>query len=62
LDVFDPEPIPKDSPILKMQNVVLASHIASASPSAVKRLRETAANIAVQAVKGERPTNIVNGV
>jgi D-3-phosphoglycerate dehydrogenase len=62
LDVFDPEPIPMDNPILKMPNVVLAAHIASASPSAVKRLRETAANIAVLAVQGQRPPNIVNGV
>jgi len=62
LDVFDPEPIPKDSPILQMPNVILAAHIASASPSAVKRLRESAAKIAVAAVQGERPPNIVNGV
>lgn len=62
LDVFDPEPIPADNPILKMPNVILAAHIASASVPAVKRLRETAANIAVTAVQGQRPPNIVNGV
>ena len=28
LDVFDPEPIPKDSPIRKMENVFLSPHIA----------------------------------
>jgi D-3-phosphoglycerate dehydrogenase len=62
LDVFDPEPIPADNPILQMPNVILAAHIASASVSAVKRLRETAANIAVAAIRGQRPPNIVNGV
>jgi D-3-phosphoglycerate dehydrogenase len=62
LDVFDPEPIPTDSPVLKMPNVILAAHIASASISAVKRLRETAANLAVQAIKGRPLPNIVNGV
>jgi D-3-phosphoglycerate dehydrogenase len=31
LDVFDPEPIPADSPVLKMDNVVLSSHVASTS-------------------------------
>jgi lactate dehydrogenase-like 2-hydroxyacid dehydrogenase len=62
LDVFDPEPIPADNPILKMPNVILAAHIASASVPAVKRLRETAANIAVTAAQGQRPPNIVNGV
>ena len=62
LDVFNPEPIPAEDPILKMPNVVLAAHIASASPSAVKRLRETAANVAVLAIKGHPLPNIVNGV
>lgn len=61
-DVFDPEPIPADHPIRKMPNVVLAAHIASASPPAVKTLRETAARIALQAVRGETLTNVVNGV
>jgi D-3-phosphoglycerate dehydrogenase len=62
LDVFDPEPIPPGHPILSMPQVVLASHIASASPPAVKTLRETAARIALMAVRGEPLPNIVNGV
>jgi D-3-phosphoglycerate dehydrogenase / 2-oxoglutarate reductase len=62
LDVFDPEPIPANSSILKMPNVILAAHIASVSPTAVKRLRETAANIAALAVQGQPLPNIVNGV
>ncbi|MCA9433456.1 MAG: C-terminal binding protein, partial [Candidatus Omnitrophica bacterium] len=62
LDVFDPEPIPKDSPLLRMDNVIVASHIASASVRAVRTLRETAANIVVRAIRGEPLPNIVNGV
>lgn len=62
LDVFDPEPIPTENSILKMPNVILAAHIASASISAVKRLRETAARLALLAIKGEPPPNVVNGV
>jgi D-3-phosphoglycerate dehydrogenase len=62
LDVFDPEPIPAGHPVLKMPNVILAPHIASASPAAVKKLRETAANLALKAVRGEPLANIVNGV
>jgi D-3-phosphoglycerate dehydrogenase len=62
LDVFDPEPIPADHPIRTMPNVILAAHIASASPPSVKTLRETAARIALMAVRGEPLPNIVNGV
>lgn len=62
LDVFDPEPIPTDHPIRTMPNVILAAHIASARPLAVKTLRETAARIALMAVRGEPLPNIVNGV
>ncbi len=62
LDVFDPEPIPAGHPVLHMPNVILAPHIASASPSAVKKLRETAANLALKALRGEPLVNIVNGV
>lgn len=62
LDVFDPEPIPADHAIRRMNNVILAAHIASASPTAVRTLRETAISIALQAVRGEQPPNIVNGV
>lgn len=62
LDVFDPEPIPADHPILKLPNVILSAHIASASPSAGKMRRETAARIALKNFRGETLRNIVNGV
>lgn len=62
LDVFAPEPIPADHPILKMENVVVASHVASCSVPAVRKLRETAANLAVMALRGEALRSVVNGV
>lgn len=62
IDVCDPEPIPADSPLRLLPNVITASHIASVSPKAVRTLRETAARLAVQAVRGEPLPNIVNGV
>ncbi|HEY2837840.1 MAG TPA: C-terminal binding protein [Pirellulales bacterium] len=62
LDVFAPEPIPVEHPIRKLNNVILASHIASCSAPAVRKLRETAANLAATALRGERLPNVVNGV
>ncbi len=62
LDVCDPEPIPLDSPLRSMPNVITASHIASASVKSVRTLRETAARIAVSALRGETLPSIVNGV
>ena len=62
LDVFAPEPIPADHPILKLDNVIVASHIASTSVPAVRKLRETAATLALQALRGETLPNVVNGV
>lgn len=62
LDVCDPEPIPADSPLRSLPNVILAAHIASTSVTAVRKLRETAAAIAGRALRGEPLPNIVNGV
>ena len=62
LDVTDPEPINTDSPLLKMDNVIINSHVASVSMSAVENLRKSAANLVACAVRGEKLPNIVNGV
>jgi D-3-phosphoglycerate dehydrogenase len=60
LDVFQPEPIPSDHPILQMGNVVVGSHIASASVPAASKLRRTAAQIAAMALQGKSLPNVVN--
>ncbi|MCH2572069.1 MAG: C-terminal binding protein [Planctomycetes bacterium] len=62
LDVFNPEPIAADHPLLGMNNAVVSSHIASCSPKAIKKLRETAARLAVSALRGEPLSGVVNGV
>jgi len=62
LDVTNPEPIPTDSPLLKMENVLINSHIASCSPTAVVKLRSTVANLVAMAVRGEKLPNVVNKV
>ncbi len=62
LDVADPEPVPPDSPLLKMDNVVITSHIASASVQAVENLRARVAETVAIAVRGGKLPNVVNGV
>ncbi len=62
LDVCDPEPIPPASPLLEMDNALVTAHIASASVSATRRLRETVAHIVAASVRGKPLPNIVNGV
>jgi D-3-phosphoglycerate dehydrogenase len=62
LDVCDPEPIPADHPLLNYPGVILSAHVASTSPPAVRKLRETAAGIVARAIRGEPLPNIVNGV
>jgi D-3-phosphoglycerate dehydrogenase len=62
LDVFSPEPIPAGHPILGRPNVILAPHVASVSAAAVHRLRVTAAELAVTALRGGPLPSIVNGV
>ncbi len=62
LDVFNPEPLASDCPLPAMDSVIVSSHIASCSPVAAQKLRETAARIALAALRGEPLPNVVNGV
>ena len=62
MDVTDPEPPGAEHPLLKLSNVVITPHDASATPQAVKKLRTDAAGIAAMALRGEKLPNIVNGV
>jgi D-3-phosphoglycerate dehydrogenase len=62
LDVFDPEPIPRDHLLLKVDNVILTPHVASVSEKAVVKLRRTVAEIVARSIRGESLPNVVNGV
>ena len=62
LDVADPEPIEAGDPLLAMDNVVISSHIASASVRAAAALRRGVAGTVALTLGGGPVPNCVNGV
>jgi glyoxylate reductase len=60
LDVTEPEPLPLDSPLLTLDNVVVAPHIASASKTSREKMSWMAAQNLISGLKGERLPNCVN--
>ncbi|QOJ79495.1 D-glycerate dehydrogenase [Infirmifilum lucidum] len=60
LDVFEQEPLPPDHPLTRLDNVVLAPHIASATIEARQRMAELAARNLIAVLKGEMPPALVN--
>ena len=60
LDVTDPEPLPRDSPLLQLDNLVIAPHIASASRETREMMAWMAAQNLIAGLKGERLPNCVN--
>ena len=60
LDVFEEEPISRDSPLLGLDNIVLTPHIASASVETRTKMATTAAENLVSVLRGVEPPNLVN--
>ncbi|MFX0053540.1 MAG: 2-hydroxyacid dehydrogenase [Promethearchaeota archaeon] len=60
LDVFRDEPIPMNSGLLNLDNVVLLPHIGSASIDTRAKMAEMCARNLIAALQGEKPPNIVN--
>jgi glyoxylate reductase len=59
LDVFAEEPLPKESPLLKMRNVVLTPHAGSATVEARTKMATMNAEDVARVLRGEVPINIV---
>ncbi|MEM2153628.1 MAG: hydroxyacid dehydrogenase [Nitrososphaeria archaeon] len=60
LDVTEPEPLPEDSPLLTMENVILTPHIASSTKEAVYETFRAAVENIIRYLKGEIPYWVVN--
>jgi len=59
LDVFEKEPNPLDNPLLKLDNVVLAPHIASATWETRRKMAVKSTGNILAFLEGKRPPNIV---
>jgi glyoxylate reductase len=60
LDVHDKEPIDPNSPLLKLDNVIMAPHIGSATIETRLAMAMKAATNLTTALKGKRPPDLVN--
>lgn len=60
LDVFEQEPTPMDNPLLKLDNVVVAPHISSASYDTRAKMTDMVAQNLVAFFEGKTPPNLVN--
>ena len=60
IDVFDPEPLPMDSPLLTLNNLVITPHIASAARETRERMAVMAVENLLAGVRGERLPHCAN--
>ncbi len=60
LDVTEPEPIPRDDPLLTLDNCIIAPHVASASVEARREMSRISAQNLLNGLAGERLVTCVN--
>ncbi|WP_270933356.1 hydroxyacid dehydrogenase [Falsiroseomonas oryzae] len=60
LDTFAEEPLPGDSPLRRMHNVLLSPHVAGQTEAAVRRVGLAAAQAVLDELSGRRPANVHN--
>ena len=60
LDVLEQEPIQKDHPLLRFDNVIITPHMGWYSEDTVDEVQRIAAEQVLQCLQGKIPTNLVN--
>jgi D-3-phosphoglycerate dehydrogenase / 2-oxoglutarate reductase len=60
LDVFDPEPLPADHPLLSQPTLIATPHVAFYSEESVQELEVLAARNVAAILSGQRPAWVVN--
>jgi glyoxylate reductase len=60
LDVFESEPLKANSPLIRMENVVLLPHIGSATYQVRSRMSEIAAQNIIEILQGRKTPYVVN--
>ena len=60
LDVFEIEPLPKDHPLWKQENIIITPHIAAEGPYLEERRTDIFINNCVRFNKGENLINVVD--
>lgn len=60
LDVTEVEPLPLDSPLRRMENVVLTPHVAAYSPQSRADLYDLICEVCIDVVQGRIPRFVVN--
>ncbi len=61
LDVTDPEPLAADHPLVREPRAIVVPHIGSATVAARDEMARMAAGAVLAVLRGERPSNQVNG-
>ncbi len=60
LDVYEKQPLPRDSKMLGLDNVVLTTHLAGMTQDSVRAMSQISCEDTVRVLKGEKPVHFCN--
>lgn len=60
LDVFAVQPLPAESPLMRLPNVILSTHLAGITAESMRRMSDCVARQVLELLEGRIPTHLVN--